>query len=70
MRSDMVPGGIFPDYELPDYTQNVRKLSELQGDDALILTLARGHYCPNLPQWASIKSSAAPPVGTVNARAH
>ena len=23
-----------------------RKLSELQGDDPLILTLARGHYCP------------------------
>jgi peroxiredoxin len=46
MRSDMVPGGIFPDYELPDHTENVRKLSELQGDDALILTLARGHYCP------------------------
>jgi len=24
----------------------VRKLSELQGEDPLILTLARGHYCP------------------------
>ena len=23
-----------------------RKLSELQGDDPMILTLARGHYCP------------------------
>ena len=46
MRSDIVPGGIFPDYELPDHTGKVRKLSELQGDDPLILTLARGHYCP------------------------
>ncbi len=46
MRSDIVPGGIFPDYELPDHTGNLRKLSELQGDDPLILTLARGHYCP------------------------
>jgi peroxiredoxin len=46
MRSDIVPGGIFPDYELPDHTSKVRKLSELQGDDPLILTLARGHYCP------------------------
>ena len=45
MRSDIVPGGIFPDYELPDHTGKVRKLSELQGDDPLILTLARGHYC-------------------------
>ncbi|MCU1296718.1 MAG: redoxin protein, partial [Acidobacteriaceae bacterium] len=46
MRSDIVPGGIFPDYKLPDHTGKVRKLSELQGDDPLILTLARGHYCP------------------------
>src|SRR5208283_2552657 len=46
MRSDIVPGGIFPDYELPDHTGKVRKLSELQGDNPLILTLARGHYCP------------------------
>src|SRR5262252_1906795 len=46
MRSDIVPGGIFPDYELPDHTNTLRRLSELQGDDPLILTLARGHYCP------------------------
>jgi len=46
MRSDMVPGATFPDYELPDHTDTRRKLSELQGEDPLILTLARGHYCP------------------------
>ena len=46
MRSDIVPGGIFPNYELPDHTGTLRKLSELQGDDPLILTLSRGHYCP------------------------
>src|SRR3954466_11674542 len=46
MRSDIVPGSIFPDYALPDHTEKLRKLSELQGDDPLILTLARGHYCP------------------------
>ena len=46
MRSDIVPGGIFPDYELPDHTGKLRKLSELQGEDPLILTLARDHYCP------------------------
>ena len=28
MRSDIVPGGIFPDYELPDQTSTLRKLSE------------------------------------------
>jgi len=46
MRSDIVPGGTFPDYELPDHTGAARKLSELQGDDPMVLTLARGHYCP------------------------
>ena len=46
MRSDIVPGGVFPDYALPDHTGAVRTLSELQGRDPLILTLARGHYCP------------------------
>ena len=46
MRSDIVRGGIFPDYELPDHAGKLRKLSELQGDDPLILTLAHGHYCP------------------------
>jgi peroxiredoxin len=46
MRSDIVPGGTFPDYQLPDHTGTSRKLSGLQGDDPLVLTLSRGHYCP------------------------
>ena len=46
MRSDITPGGVFPDYALPDHSGTVRTLSELQGRDPLILTLARGHYCP------------------------
>jgi peroxiredoxin len=46
MRPDITTGATFPDYELPDHTKTVRKLSEIQGDDPLILTLARGHYCP------------------------
>jgi hypothetical protein len=46
MRSDIVPGKTFPDYQLPDHTGTLRKLSELQGDDPLIVTLSRGHYCP------------------------
>jgi peroxiredoxin len=46
MRADIVPGATFPDYELPDHTKTPRKLSELQGEDPLILTLARGNYCP------------------------
>src|SRR5215469_16976557 len=46
MRSDIIPGGVFPDYALPDHTDTVRTLSELQGRDPMILTLARGHFCP------------------------
>jgi len=46
MRSDITPGATFPDYELPDHTDTLRKLSDLQGDEPLILTLARGHFCP------------------------
>jgi peroxiredoxin len=46
MSYDLVPGNVLPDFELPDHTSTQRKLSELQGDDPLILTLSRGHYCP------------------------
>ena len=46
MRPDIVPGGIFPDYALPDHEKNPRRLSEIQGDDPMVLTLARGSYCP------------------------
>ena len=46
MRADIVPGGIFPDYELTDHTKTRRKLSELQGIDPMILLLSRGSFCP------------------------
>ncbi|WP_027008049.1 redoxin domain-containing protein [Conexibacter woesei] len=46
MRPDILPGATFPDYELPDHESTPRRLSEIQGDDPMILTLARGHYCP------------------------
>lgn len=46
MPRDLTPGTVFPDYQLPDHTNTPRRLSELQGSDPLILTLARGHYCP------------------------
>ena len=38
MRSDIIPGGIFPDYALPDHTGTVRTLSELQGREAARMT--------------------------------
>jgi peroxiredoxin len=46
MRDDIRPGGTFPNYELTDHTENRRRLSDLQGDDPMILVLSRGHYCP------------------------
>jgi peroxiredoxin len=46
MRADIVPGAHFPDYELTDHTKARRRLSELQGNDPMILVLSRGHYCP------------------------
>ena len=46
MRTDIAAGGIFPDYELTDHGKTRRRLSELQGNDPLILVLSRGHFCP------------------------
>lgn len=46
MRADIVPGAVFPDYELPDQTGTMRKLSELQSFDPMIVVLSRGGFCP------------------------
>jgi peroxiredoxin len=46
MRADIVPGGVFPDYELSDHRGKHRTLSELQESDPLVLVLSRGGFCP------------------------
>jgi peroxiredoxin len=46
MRPEIVVGSVFPDYELPDQRGKHRKLSDLQGQDPMILVLSRGGYCP------------------------
>src|SRR5579871_356446 len=46
MRADIVPGAIFPDYELSDHTAKRRKLSELQRQNPMVLVLSRGSFCP------------------------
>jgi peroxiredoxin len=46
MRADIVPGAIFPDYELSDHTAKRRKLSELQAQHPMVLVLSRGGFCP------------------------
>ena len=58
------PEAHFPDYRLPDHTSTPRTLSQLQGDDPLILTLARGHSVPESEHqriWSS-------PSGTTSRR--
>ena len=46
MRSDIVPGALFPDYTLSDHHGVHRTLSGLQQDDPLVLVLSRGGFCP------------------------
>jgi peroxiredoxin len=46
MRADIHPGATFPDYELTDHAGTRRLLSELQGNDPMVLILSRGHFCP------------------------
>jgi len=46
MRADITIGATFPDYELPDQTGARRWLSEIQGQDPMIVVLSRGHFCP------------------------
>ena len=46
MRADIVPGAVFPDYELTEHTGKIRKLSQLQGSDPMVVMLSRGSFCP------------------------
>ena len=46
MRADIVPGAVFPDYELADHHGKHQKLSQLQQGDPLVLVLSRGGFCP------------------------
>jgi peroxiredoxin len=46
MRDDLTPGARFPDFVLPDHTKTPRRLSDLQGDQLMIVFLTRGFFCP------------------------
>jgi peroxiredoxin len=46
MSIGLTPGAVLPDFELPDDSGAMHRLSELQGDDAMILMLGRGEHCP------------------------
>ena len=46
MSKNLEPGMTLPDFELPDENGDLHRLSELQGDDCLVLMLGRGEHCP------------------------
>jgi peroxiredoxin len=46
MSKGLEPRQTIPDFELPDENGEMHKLSELQGDNCLVLHLSRGEHCP------------------------
>jgi peroxiredoxin len=46
MSQNLEPGTTIPDFELPDEDGNLHRLSELQGENMLVLHLSRGEHCP------------------------
>ena len=46
MSRNLEPATTIPDFELPDENGDLRRLSELQGDNAMVLHLSRGEHCP------------------------
>ena len=44
MSKGLTPGSVLPDFTLPDENGVMHRLSELQGDDAMILMLGRGEH--------------------------
>ena len=47
MNSKIAVGQTFPDFELPDHTKTLRRLSDLQGrQDPMLVVLIRGFFCP------------------------
>jgi peroxiredoxin len=46
MSKNLEPGSTIPDFELPDENGEPQRLSEIQGDNLLVLQLSRGEHCP------------------------
>jgi peroxiredoxin len=46
MSKGLTPGAVLPDFTLPDENGVMHRLSELQGEDSMILMLGRGEHCP------------------------
>ena len=64
MSKNLNPGDVLPDFELRDENGETHRLSELQGDNCMVLMLGRGEHCPRerqhqfemrkLAQWAPV----------------
>src|SRR5436305_14315790 len=73
-------GVVSPGYQLPDHAGSLRKLSEIQGDGPLILTLAAitvrrstsniWNLLRSIPRllWATLKSLRYPPMAITHVR--
>ena len=46
MRADLKAGNQFPNFELPDHTGTLRKLSQLLHGFPGVLIFSRGYFCP------------------------
>jgi peroxiredoxin len=46
MSKNLNPGHVLPDFALPDENGVIHRLSELQGNDPMVLLLGRGEHCP------------------------
>lgn len=51
MIEELEPGGQFPDLQLPDAAGQTRRLSELAGEDPVVLHFFRGWWCPKERQF-------------------
>src|SRR4051794_16628728 len=51
MSKNLEPGTTIPDFELPDENGGLHRLSELQGDNVLVVHLSRGEHCPRERQF-------------------
>ena len=46
MSKNLEPGMTLPDFELPDENGELHRLSDLQGDNCVVLMIGRGEHCP------------------------
>jgi|1186.fasta_scaffold179755_2 peroxiredoxin len=51
MSQNLEPGTAIPDFQLPDENGDLHRLSDLQGDNLMVLHLSRGEHCPRERQF-------------------